>query len=43
MGKKGEYIGKHHGDQLKLEFGTTLHTDPCEAAYGIDDVQVYII
>jgi len=32
----------HSGKSVKLEFGSSLNQEPCEASYGIDDVVIFV-
>jgi hypothetical protein len=37
-----EFTGKHSESSISLEFGSNIEKDPCEASWGIDDVEIYI-
>ncbi|OMJ89222.1 hypothetical protein SteCoe_8608 [Stentor coeruleus] len=42
IGYPVKYTGKHTSESIMMEISTTLDRDPCEASWGIDDVQIFI-
>lgn len=36
------YVGKHNSNMFTLTFGSTLNKNPCEASWGLDDLQIYL-
>jgi hypothetical protein len=38
-----EHTGQHSGSELKFSVSANLDNDPCQASWGIDDVQIYFI
>jgi hypothetical protein len=36
------FVGEHDQESLKLTVGSNLKKKPCDASWGIDDVQIYI-
>jgi hypothetical protein len=42
MGYPVSWTGKHDAEKITVEVSTTLNRDPCEASWGIDDVQIFI-
>mmetsp|Transcript_31166 Transcript_31166/g.28351 ORF Transcript_31166/g.28351 Transcript_31166/m.28351 type:complete len:203 (+) Transcript_31166:244-852(+) len=37
-----DVIVPHHGESVKVSFGSSLKTDSCKASYGVDNVMLFV-
>jgi len=42
MNRQIDKIIEHTGNTILVAFGSTLKKDPCQASYGVDDVQIFV-